>query len=781
MTFAPSPVVSKEIRDLGNRVPGPGASIGAAVIKAKKGRVNEAVLCISPDDFYEQYGLDDPSVSDAHEMLAPYLKVAPCYVLRVDNGSKYSVSSLYNFQDYNTGEVIGSTYDSFFPAATHNFSPVAAFLSGGYEDGAVSVQMLEVQAALVASNQIAITYSPGGGSNVTVTTTYASSSAATLTAFALALQTSLRTNLGNAEITVDVLTVATTNNSVYIRIASPQGVELPIFTGFAVTLGVSQAVVKYWPEPNLLSVYGISPGAWGNDVGYRIRDVSYGNGAVRKIVLSTFLATGHTINISVNGTPLDSVVTYATSHKLTMDALMTALRAKFGPFGFLFKFGNQTWDNALSGSPSSAGTSELEINIRSTKFNEDFTASATMGGSTPPTATSSLVLAHSPFTSEFTLEVYLREDTSSPVESWRVTLQNRVDGNGVQTNVETVVNDGDRKSKYIRVVQAAHTKFDTSGVVRFAGSWRDNGKSIFDVHTAIQWLGSGADGSAITDGQVVTAWSQFEDTTKYEIRNLINCGFTSAAVQLKMLEVAKTRRDCFAWLDCPSNMQKATALREYRNFILGADNSYGTIVAPYIKVVSANSPAGRFIPASGDIAAKAALLDRTKMWQSPAGLERGVVDRAVDLKENYIKSELDLLCPIGISPIIKKQGSIVLWDAKTLQRKESPLSIVSIRRTLSEIERVVANFLDRYLQEPANANTRYKINQKIDQYLEPIFQGEGLSFKLVKCDGDNNDEADEQAGRINVDIYLVFVQPAREIKLRTLVGDGKISFQEFFL
>lgn len=775
--FAPSPVVTKEIRDLTGQVPGAGISVGAAVIKSSKGQVGEAVLCTSVDDFYEKFGTPDPSISDAHECLTPFLRVAPCYVVRADNGSKYSSSSLYNLQDFNEGESIGSEYDSFFPAGTLTYTAPAALLSGGYENGGLETQVIEIQDSLVTSNALAAVYSLGGGaSNVTVTTNYATSSAATLAAFATALQTSLRTNV-NANISVAVVSETTTQGSNYVRIVAPQGVDLPILT-VTLTGGSTQAAVFYWPEPKLFDVIAISPGTWGDDVGYRVRDVKYGDPAASKISLSGFMATGHTFSATLNGVAMDDAVTYATSHKATMDAIMLALRTQFAPLGYQFRFGGQTWDNALGNSPATAGVNELEIHVRYTQYGENITATVTMGGSTPPTATVTVLTLGAAFTSEFTFEVFLRADSSSPVETYRVTLQDRIDGSGNQTNIESVINDGPNKSKYLRIVQPTVTKFAKNGIVHFGGAFRDSGKSVFDVHTSIQWLGNGAEGSAVSDAIISSAWDTFLDTTKYNVRILINCGYSSDVVHRKMLEVAKTRRDAFALLDVPANSQSVAALREYRSFTLGSDNSYGTLLAPYIKVVSKYSPLGRFIPPSGDIAAKYASND-IRIWEDVSGPQLGGMDRAVDVQVNYSKAELDLLCPIGISPVIKHRGgNILFWDAKTLQRAESVLSITPVRRTLSLIETDMAIFLESYLKRPANANTRYLITQKLNMYLEQFKQGGALSFFLVKCDGDNNKAADEQVGRINLDVLLVFVLPAREIVLRTNVVDGEVTIQE---
>lgn len=777
--FAASPVVRKEIRDFTGQIPGAGITTGAAVIKAAKGAVNKPVLCVSVDDLYQNFGTPDPAISDALECLTPFLRVAPCYVMRVDNGSKYSHSSIYNLQDFNEGESIADTYDSFFPAGTLTHNVADTMMAGGFEDGQISVQILEIQGAVITSNALEVEYSMGGGAAaVTVTTNYATSSAATLAAFAAAIQTSLRSNVDN-RITVSLVTEATTQGSNYIRIVAPQGVDLPIFSEFTLTGGDTQVDVIYWPEAKLLDVFALTPGVHGDDVGYRIRDVKYSNPASAKIALSGFMATGHTFSATLNGVSLSAPVSYATSHKATMDAIILALRNKFGPLGYFFRFGSQTWDNALGTNPSSAAVTDLEIHVRYMHFGSDLVASVAMGGSTPPTATVTYPTQESAYISSFTFEVFIRSDSSAPVESFNVTLQERIDGNGRQTNIESVINDSELASKYIRVKQAPYTKYAKNGIVRLGGSWRDSAKTTFDVHTSIQWLANGTDGGAISDALIASAWDTFLDTTRYNVKLLINCGYASDTVHRKMLEVAKTRRDSFALLDVPQTAQKTAALREYRQFTLAADNSYGTIISPYIKITSKYSPNGRFIPPSGDIAAQIAFNDRNKMWEDPSGLNRGVMDRAVDVQEDYTKADLDLLCPLGISPIIRHRGGqIVFWDAKTLQVQESALSILPIRRTLSEIETAIGVYLENFLKRPANANTRFNITQRINMYLEPIKQGEGLSFYLVKCDGDNNKEADEAVGRINLDILLIFVQPTREIVLRTNVADGQITIQE---
>jgi len=775
----PSPVVIPSIIDMTGGVPGPGATIAAAVFKSNKGRVNEPVLCTSAEQFIAEFGTPVESVSDAHEMLQPYLRTAPVWALRVDNGSKYSHASLYNLQDYNSGETVSTTYDSFFPAASLDASAAAAFLTGGYEDGEFGIQVIEFQGALIASNVLTAEYSIGGGASaITVSVTYATSNAATLAAFATALQTSLRTNVGNANITVDVLTVSTTNSSGYIRIMSPQGVDLPILSEVEITLGVSQAVVLYWPEPKLFDIFAISPGVWGDDVGYRVRDIKYGSPAASKVTLAGFLTTSNTANISINGVALSSAVTYDTSHKATMDLLMAALRAKFGPLGYYFKFGAQTWENALGTSPSASGVNELEIHVRSTHFGEDFTLTAAMGGGASAATITALAAATTP-TGEFTLEIFLREDSSSPVESHTVTIHERVDGNGYQTNIENVINEGPNASRYVRVVQPSYSKYLSSGIAHLRGSWRDSAKTILDMHSTVQWLGNGAAGSAVTDTMIATAWDTFLDKTRYNVKILINCGYSNVTVHKKMLEVAKTRRNCTAFLDAPVASQATSALMEYRNFILGVDNSYGTLVSPNIKTVSQYSPGGRFIPPSGHFAAQAAANDHNNaIWRSFAGLNYGILDGITDTYVDYSKSDLDLLCPIGISPIIIKNGAVLIWDLRTLQRRQSALSSLPVRRIVSEVEDVISKHCESFLQDPTDSNTRFKLVQGIETYLRQIQIGRGIKFFFVKSDTDNNKEADEAVGRINVDIYIHFIQAAREIRLRTIIIDGTVTFQE---
>ena len=79
------------------------------------------------------------------------------------------------------------------------------------------------------------------------------------------------------------------------------------------------------------------------------------------------------------------------------------------------------------------------------------------------------------------------------------------------------------------------------------------------IHVAT--FGGGVDAQAIdltntSDMSLLTtAWDEFADPESLDVNILINGGWTQAAVQLKMDEIAQSRRDCIAVLDVPSDLQ----------------------------------------------------------------------------------------------------------------------------------------------------------------------------------------------------------------------------------
>lgn len=787
--FYQAPGVYSEEIDAYQVIEGLSTSIASCVFASSKGPVNEPVFLSGREEFIRLFGEPRPAISKAHDCVIDFFEDGKNgWFLRVDNGSKYANLSFHNSLNHNEGLVGQSTsaYDAGYSDAqiTYAYDPGIGS-DDGYEGAGYDIIMLDFPGVLVASNVTTLIYNIGdGNANVTVTTTYASSSAASITAFAVALQASLRTNLGNNTITCTVLAGSTANRSL-IRVWLPEGVEKPTVVSFAVTLGAGQIAVAAYVEPRLFDVFAISPGADGNTVGVRITKPNIGRPNLWRLTFSTKLITANVVNISVDGTAIDPV-TYATSHANTMDLLLTELRATLNPIGLEAKFTDQPLDRDLQ---EDATEATLEIDIFDTGHldgHEIVIDSAVVTlGSTQATITSAEVVEAEAWTGEFSLEVYLSDRPTVIVESWVVTLHEAVNGLGKQTNIMQVVNEGPNKSQYIRIYQPDYTRYrseeDPAYNVRFGSTYSGNSYSTLVVSSAVQWLKNGSTVTGVTNSQVIAGWNSLSNKERYPLRMMINGGYSDPEIQYSMDALAKQRRDCMAILDMPPEYQEVQKAVEYRDRVLNINSSFSAIYTPDVKNVSQYNSIGRYTPPSGKMASIYARTDYTRgTWYAPAGLNRGILNNVSGLYKEYEQGDLEIFTPKGINAIIRKNGrGYVAWGDRTLQSKFSPLSYINIRRLLIFIQESIISALDFSVFEQNAAFAQFTIKQMINSFLIPLREQEALKLFLVVCDGRNNKQSDEEQGLLNVDLYLVPVYPVEKIRLRTIITrEGDISFFE---
>lgn len=751
-------------------------TVAAVVFESEQGPVNEPVLITGdPEKFLKQFGPPRPALTNAHECILEFLKTgASVYALRADNGSKYAMATLHSTSNYNEG---------FSKTGEEDFFPKAALVTSdndstvGYKAAGRDMVLLEIGGTITAGN-VVITATPGNGAAaVTTTTAFNSDHATTITDFVDDLVTSMASI--DADISVELIS-ASYDGIRYIRILSAEGKYLPAFSSFAAGTG---GTAKIASKPVFFEVYAISPGVWANRVGFRVREVDYGLQTTKKVELSKAFVTGQTISFSVDGISVGPV-SFDTDHATTMAAIKTALSTALADYNILFKIGEQDWKTALGSTPEAPTNISYTIYFRHRDFGEDFTLTATTGGTgTPPTATVSTVVEPDDWTGLFTLEVYLKDDPNTPVETFRCTLHEHVNDFGEQTNISFVVNESGGKSQYIRVRQPTYTLYeaaDDTHKARMPGTWADTAQTVLNVHSSVQWLTNGAAGSAVTDTQIMSAMNVFKDREKYPITLFMNAGYTSVNIQKKINEICVARRDCFGVLDMPNTRQGVDAAKEYSDYVLGINSSQCAIYSPDIYAVSEYSPGGRYLPPSGDVCARIAERQaQIRNVGAPAGIENGSISRATKVREDYDHAGQGLLQASNVNPIIQKRGSgIVIWGARTLQRRLSPLSFVPVRLDLNQIERAIVADLDFSVFKANDDTTRFRIKQSITNLLESYRRASVISYYEVVVDGTNNKSYHEAAGQLNVDIILVFVMPAEKIKLVTTITDRQITFQE---
>ncbi len=771
-----SPGVYPETIDLSDRTQAPATSVAGIVLLSNKGPM-ERTFVSSTATFKELYGVPDVKIGWGHHTAMFFLaKSSQLYVKRVAKGSKYAGAVVFNDR---AGTSAARTYLAPFKYGRIN----------GYsedEAGSQVVYAIKFSGPIVTGQSLQATFNPNGGTGPTALTapiTFNTTSDNTLRLFAAALenlvnisdveQTPGYWNAAKSKGTAGVIAVgsaAADDRIVYLIMPEDSIGDLTAVTvsgtGTPPTAIVSKATA-------LFEIFAENPGAWGNDVGFQIRDVDLGTKARRKLVFTKAMTSGQTFTVGVQYNDSYAQITpvnFATDWPTTLAAIKTALDAALN--------GMETgWVTGL-------GTDGLSININAPTsarrgFNfDDQKVTTTSSGAivTSNPVSDTIVIEGVDAENAFDLWVYTRGNVNAPAEKYRVSLQHQIDGFGEQMFIEDAINKSAGRSSLIRVL---YNDSEDSATGNSAG--KIVGIGAKNAPTPIQWLSGGADlnPSTIGPGDLMTAWNDFKDRRKVAIRLMLNGGLTDVAVQRHMCSLAESRRDCFAILDMPSNKQSAQDAVIYRREEGNFNTSYAAIYTPNVGRIDEFTNRKLFIPPSGFVGAQYAESDRkTAEWFAPAGLNRGLID-TIELRYEYDEGEIELLFSNQINPIVKKAGKgYPIWGAETLQSKASALSNISVRRLLITIELTLVDALEYQVYEPNDPYTWFQATQICNNLLQPIKEKRGLYAYLVVANQINNKPYHIDMGLMNVDVLLKPVLPVKFIRLSSIVSRTGAVFSE---
>lgn len=364
---------------------------------------------------------------------------------------------------------------------------------------------------------------------------------------------------------------------------------------------------------------------------------------------------------------------------------------------------------------------------------------------------------------QFILQVF-ETNMNAPVETHRCVLRDKTNAANSQLNVEYVL---ENNSSRIRA------KVNTENPL-----WVNSDGAFRSINAIVtQDLSYGDNGRAADSGDIMEAWEEFANEDDYEIRILINAGYTDTAVQQRMLQLCEDRRDCFAILDIPSDQQTVARAVNFRRNVLNANTSFGAL---YCSDIYESTDEGQllYVPCSGAIAAVFAQSDAAEAeWWAPAGVTRGNIPNIAGIRFKYTQTERNILDQNQINFIHKFSGyGFTVWGAQTLQSQKSALSDIPVRRLINTIETTAKYDGLLVLFDP---NDEYLWNQLkgiIEAILRPIMNARGLYFFSVKCDKDTNPPAQVANGDI-VAVYII--EPVRYAKrilfTTTVAATGQLS------
>jgi hypothetical protein len=197
------------------------------------------------------------------------------------------------------------------------------------------------------------------------------------------------------------------------------------------------------------------------------------------------------------------------------------------------------------------------------------------------------------------------------------------------------------------------------------------------------------------------------------------------------------------------------------------DNSYTAAYWPWVRIIDPGTGKQVWVPASTVIPGVYAFNDRVSApWFAPAGINRGGLNTVLQAELKLTQGNRDTLYANNVNPIatLPKQG-VVVYGQKTLQKAQSALDRVNVRRLMIELKNYIRQIADTIVFEQNTIQTRTSFVSRVNPYLEGIQQKQGLyAFKVVMDDSNNGPAVIDQ----NQLVGQIYIQPTRTAEFISL-------------
>ena len=165
-------------------------------------------------------------------------------------------------------------------------------------------------------------------------------------------------------------------------------------------------------------------------------------------------------------------------------------------------------------------------------------------------------------------------------------------------------------------------------------------------------------------------------------------------------------------------------------------------------------------------------------WYAPAGFNRGALGFVENTKTKLSVANRDTLYDNRINPIANfPDGSFVIFGQKTLQKAQSALDRVNVRRLLLEIKRQVVAVANRFVFEQNDNATRQRFVSEVSPLLAVVQSQAGVEEFRVICDNTNNTAADEDDNKLNGTIIVVPTRAVEFIAIDFIITNAGVSFE----
>jgi hypothetical protein len=197
------------------------------------------------------------------------------------------------------------------------------------------------------------------------------------------------------------------------------------------------------------------------------------------------------------------------------------------------------------------------------------------------------------------------------------------------------------------------------------------------------------------------------------------------------------------------------------------DTSYAATYWPWVRIVDPATGKHVWVPASTLIPGVYAFNDKVAApWFAPAGINRGGLNTVLQAQFKLTQGNRDTLYANNINPIatLPKQG-VVVFGQKTLQKADSALDRVNVRRLMIELKNYIRQIADTIVFEQNTSLTRGSFLSRVNPYLDGIQQKQGLYAYKVVMDETNNGPAVIDQNQLVGQIYIKPTRTAEFISL----------------
>ena len=731
-------------------------SIGAMVFPSDRGPLEPKAVSGGYTRFEDFYGKNNYLRGYGHDTAKGFFRTAEAAIcLRVTGtGAKYGLAVVAN--NYTLGATTAANPSGLYADGT----TVTSIPSGSTVDytlinrDVVDIIFSNVD---IAANQIfAVTINGVATTGVSFT---GDSHANTMFAIAQSIQARLDA-LGTGGYAAVINKVNVPGSPRIIRVISPHNLDITVtgaaFTGSAAG---SAPTVTVRDAEWLKFVLTENPGEWGKNIAVQFDGVDTGRAAKATLTFSGPFANNHRFSVLINGVTV-SVAPNATGSNAMMDDIAAAIRAAVPNVNAVV---NQVSGSNLNRVITITGANaNVDLNITSQ-------AVGFASGSTPalPGVTKNDIVTRLLPTSEFTMSVYEAPDLRTPRDVYRAAIRRALDAGGNQINLEYLVNNGSARSARVRIYV---------NPLAYQNNWTVRSNTLLNLYSGDGFLRGAENGLLATSSNIITGWDKLRDTTRYTVRILMDCGYSTPEVHRNMNTICEERRDCVAIFGVPSSSQGTIEdIKLYRTETLAIDSSYSTLYSTDVEIYDTEIGMYRFSPPSGYVGAVFAFTDRTRreFW-SPAGLTRGRIPEASNVRARHENGDQSTMFGYQINPIINYKGQgIYIFGDWTLQYASSPMQFIGTRRMCNSIEVIAATTVAYSLFEPNNRATRNAVVRVSESILQDYQDAGGISRYDVRDETTNRD-IDARAAR-----FIYVIDPVTSIHQIYITGITTRSGADF--